>query len=65
MSRRGGSAFRLDAEGFVRIVVIDRGISEERLARLLQRRRLSHAGDDGAAAGALCHERSLGDSSRS
>lgn len=31
------SAFRLDAEGFVRIVVIDRGISEERLARLLQR----------------------------
>jgi uncharacterized membrane-anchored protein len=31
------SAFRLDAEGFVRIVVIDRGISEERLARLMQR----------------------------
>lgn len=31
------SAFRLDAEGFVRLVVIDRGISEERLARLMQR----------------------------
>ncbi|KGE03016.1 DUF3422 domain-containing protein [Pseudohaliea rubra] len=31
------SAFRHDAEGFVRIVIIDRGISEERLSRLLQR----------------------------
>lgn len=31
------SAFRLDAQGFVRVVIIDRGISEERLARLLQR----------------------------
>jgi uncharacterized membrane-anchored protein len=29
------SAFRLDADGFVRIVIIDRGINEERLARLL------------------------------
>ena len=31
------SAFRLDAAGFVRLVIIDRGISERRLARLLQR----------------------------
>ena len=31
------SAFRLDARGFVRIVIIDRGINERRLARLLQR----------------------------
>jgi len=31
------SSFRLDAAGFVRLVIIDRGISERRLARLLQR----------------------------
>jgi uncharacterized membrane-anchored protein len=31
------SAFRLDASGFVRLVIVDRGISERRLARLLQR----------------------------
>jgi uncharacterized membrane-anchored protein len=31
------SAFRLDADGFVRIVIIDRGASKERLSRLLQR----------------------------
>ncbi len=40
MSENGAevwSAFRHDAEGFVRIVVIDRGISEGRLSRLLQR----------------------------
>ncbi len=31
------SAFRLDARGFVRVVIVDRGLNEERLARLLQR----------------------------
>ena len=31
------SAFRLDARGFVRLVVLDHGLNEERLGRLLQR----------------------------
>ncbi|MEM1111279.1 MAG: DUF3422 domain-containing protein [Pseudomonadota bacterium] len=31
------SAFRLDAAGFIRLVIIDRGISGHRLSRLLQR----------------------------
>ncbi len=31
------SAFRLDSAGFVRLVIVDRGINENRLARLLQR----------------------------
>jgi len=31
------SAFRLDARGFVRVLIIDRGLNQERLARLLQR----------------------------
>ena len=31
------STFRMDAAGFIRLVVIDRGINERRLARLLQR----------------------------
>jgi uncharacterized membrane-anchored protein len=31
------SAFRLDARGFVRLVILDRGLKQERLARLLQR----------------------------
>jgi uncharacterized membrane-anchored protein len=31
------SSFRLDSRGFVRLVIVDLGISEERLARLLQR----------------------------
>jgi uncharacterized membrane-anchored protein len=40
MSKNGAavwSAFRLDASGFVRLVIVDGGISERRLARLLQR----------------------------
>lgn len=31
------SAFRLDARGFVRLVIVDHGMEEEQLARLLQR----------------------------
>jgi uncharacterized membrane-anchored protein len=31
------SSFRLDSRGFVRVVIVDLGINEERLARLLQR----------------------------
>mgnify|MGYP001813717604 FL=1 len=31
------SAFRLDASGFVRLIIFDRGMEEEQLARLLQR----------------------------
>jgi len=31
------SSFRLDARGFIRLVILDRGMEEEQLARLLQR----------------------------